>query len=390
MRTLFVIAITMMLSASTQAQVKPSPVPYFTFGKGLGIIAPDSTFSLNLRFRIQNRFAFKTESGTDLNISEVEARVRRMRLRFDGFVHSPKLTYVLQLSFSRGDMDYESLNFPNVIRDAYVQYAVSKQLAVGLGQTKLPGNRQRVNSSGDLQLADRSIVNSTFNIDRDFGAQFIYKTSFYVLRGAISSGEGRNITSSDKGLAYTGRFELLPFGAFTNGGDYFEGDLVRESKPKLSIGFVSSFNENAARTAGQLGTYLYEGRDIKTNMVDALFKYKGFSLAGEYILRETNNPITTNEDGDERYVYTGEGQNYQGGYVFKNNVEVVGRYSSVIPTQAILSKEKYKEEYTLGINKYIKGHRVKLQGDITLQSSYRPQSRVDHAWMCRFQIEAGI
>src|SRR5687768_12203540 len=98
-------------------QVKPSPLPYFTFGKGLGIIAPDSLFSMNIRFRMQNRVGIKTESGTDLGISEVEARVRRLRLRFDGFVYSPKLTYVIQLSFSRGDMDYESLSFPNVIRD---------------------------------------------------------------------------------------------------------------------------------------------------------------------------------------------------------------------------------------------------------------------------------
>lgn len=390
MRTFIIAGIALVLSFSSLAQVKPTPLPYFTFGKGLGITAPDSAFSLNLRFRLQNRFAFKTESGTDFNISEVEARVRRMRLRFDGFVYSPKLTYAVQLSFSRGDMDYESLSFPNVVRDAYVQYALTKQLSIGLGQTKLPGNRQRINSSGDLQLVDRSLVNSTFNIDRDFGAQFIYKTKFYVLRGAVSSGEGRNINASDKGLAYTGRFELLPFGSFTNGGEYFEGDLSREPKPKLSIAFVSSFNENAARTAGQLGTYLYEGRDIKTNMVDALLKYKGFSFAGEYIVRETNSPITFNEVGDQRYVYTGEGQNYQGGFLFKNNVEIVGRYSSIIPSQAILSKEKYKEQFTLGLNKYLKGHRVKLQGDLTLEKSYRPLSRIDHVWLCRFQIEAGI
>jgi hypothetical protein len=39
----------------------------------------------------------------------------------------------------------------------------------GFGQTKLPGNNQRVVSSGSLEFTDRTINNSRFNIDRDFG-----------------------------------------------------------------------------------------------------------------------------------------------------------------------------------------------------------------------------
>src|SRR5688572_14466692 len=232
MRKLILGALLLVISASSFAQQAPvaSPSPYFTFGKGLGIISPDSMYLLNIRFRMQNRVAFTTESGDDFTIDQVEARVRRLRLRFDGYVYSPKLTYLIQLSFTRGDMDYESLGFPNIVRDAFVQYAFTKSFSIGVGQTKLPGNRQRVNSSGDLQLVDRSLVNATFNIDRDFGIQVYYKRPKYVLRGAISSGEGRNISNSDNGLAYTGRVELLPFGQFTNGGDYFEGDLAREQK----------------------------------------------------------------------------------------------------------------------------------------------------------------
>jgi hypothetical protein len=44
---------------------------------------------------------------------------------------------------------------------------------VGFGQTKLPGNNQRVVSSGSLEFTDRTINNSRFNIDRDFGLLII-------------------------------------------------------------------------------------------------------------------------------------------------------------------------------------------------------------------------
>lgn len=374
-------------------QIQPiSPSPYFTFSKGLGITSPDSLFLLNIRFRMQNRAAFFTESGDEFTISQVEARVRRLRLRFDGFLYTPRLTYLIQLSFSRGDMDYESLGYPNVVRDAFVLYAVTNSFSIGLGQTKLPGNRQRVTSSGDLQMPDRSIVNSTFNIDRDFGLQMYLRKQKYVLRGAISSGEGRNINSSDNGLAYTGRGELLPFGPFTNGGDYFEGDLAREPKPKVSIGATYSLNKNATRTGGQLGGFLYAPTDMTTTEIDFLYKHAGWAFAAEYMKRTSPAPVTTNpDDGDVAYVYVGHGMNYQGSYLFRNNFEIVGKYSLVEPDSEIQSMEKQKKQYAIGASKYIKGHRIKLQTDATFEENKDLESgTLTDLWIFRFQIEVGI
>ncbi|NBW34448.1 MAG: porin, partial [Cytophagia bacterium] len=145
-KVLPILLLTMLVSLGLHAQ--NNMTPYFSYGKGLGITSPDSLFMLNIRFRIQNRFAFATESTEDLSVAEIEARVRRMRLRFDGFIYDTRLTYVIQLSFSRGDMDFEDTGYPNIVRDALVLYSFNKHFSVGLGQTKLPGNRQRVNSSG--------------------------------------------------------------------------------------------------------------------------------------------------------------------------------------------------------------------------------------------------
>lgn len=396
MKQFLIVTALILLSLLSFAQSPESPLPYFTYGKGLGITSPDSLFMLNIRFRMQNRLAFTTESADNLNLDKVEARVRRLRLRFDGFIYSRKLTYVIQLAFSRGDLDFDDTGFPNIIRDAMVLYRVNEHLTVGAGQTKLPGNRQRINSSGDLQFADRSIVNSAFNIDRDFGVQVYYQNNIskvtYGLRGAISSGEGRNFNSSDRGLAYTGRVELLPLGPFTNGGDYFEGDLEREPTPKLSLGASYSNNQNAIRTGGQLGTFLYDSRDITTEMVDFLFKYNGWAFAAEYLRRMADDPITTNLEGDQRYVYTGHGQNYQGSYLFRKNLELAARYSEVRPNLAIQTLTPRVRQYTMGVTRYIKGHRVKLQTDLTYEIRHWLKSGASDMdnWQLRFQIEIGI
>lgn len=397
MKKLFVLAFLLLAGEMLMAQQSGNPIPYFTYGKGLGITSPDSLFQLNIRFRIQNRIALKTAAADEIdNIEEVEARIRRLRLRFDGFIYSPKLTYVIQLAFSRGDWDYADTGYPNVIRDAMVIYSVNEHFAIGMGQTKLPGNRQRVNSSGDLQLPDRSIVNARFNIDRDFGLQFYYNNHFsnfhYVLRGAISSGEGRNIDSSDKGLAYTGRVELLPFGRFTNNGDYFEGDLVREKKPKVSIGFTASNNENSHRTGGQLGKPLFEARDIETGMIDFLLKYNGWAFATEFVKRTSYDPITTDIDGNIRYVFVGHGQNFQGSYLFPNNFELTARYSEVIADEDIQTQTPDTHQYTMGFTKYFRGHRVKLQSDLTYEDNLWQITGTENTnnWQWRFQIEVGI
>jgi phosphate-selective porin OprO and OprP len=393
------VLITSVISASAQqTQGINQQIPYFTYGKGLGITSPDSMFLMNIRFRMQNRVGIVTSSPTDWDPEQIEARVRRLRLRLDGYVYSPKLTYVLQLAFSRGDIDFEDSKFPNIIRDAMVIYNFNKHFALGMGQTKLPGNRQRVNSSGDLQLPDRSIVNSEFNVDRDFGVQLYYRNKIngfnYVLRGAVSSGEGRNFNDAQNGLAFTGRIELLPFGEFTNNGDYFEGDLAREPKLKLSLAGGFSNNENATRSGGQLGKFLYQPRDIETTMLDFLFKYRGLALAIEYLQRYAADPVTTDETDptQEQHVFVGNGQNYQGSYLFRSNYEIIGRYSVVNPANSINDIEPRLEQYTLGATKYLKGHRVKLQTEFTYaKDAWVLTNTDDHDYfIIRFQIEVGI
>jgi len=377
-------------------------MPSYNFSNGIGIVTPDSSFSLNFRFRMQARSAYSTVSESDLSAAEIEARVRRLRMRLEGFVIDPKLNYFIQLSFSRGDMDWvdndnSAINSsPNVVRDAVVIYKPTNNLSLIFGQTKLPGNRQRVVSSSELQFADRSIVNATFNIDRDFGFQAAYTGNiskmYYVLKGAISSGEGRNSVVSDGGLAYTGRLELLPLGKFTNKGDFFEGDLEREPKPKLSIASGYHHNESAARTAGTLGKDLYENRNIDVFFSDILFKYNGIALSAEYLNRKTNNPITLNELDMERIVYVGEGKMIQLSYIFKNNFEVAGRYAIVTPYKVVQESELQKREMGLGVTKYLKKHRVKLQGNLfynTTTDLYIDEVTLNN-WTAMFQIELGI
>ncbi|MDH5610565.1 MAG: OprO/OprP family phosphate-selective porin, partial [Cyclobacteriaceae bacterium] len=279
----------------------------------------------------------------------------------------------------------ESKNTANIVLDAVMKWDFTDNWSIWFGQTKLPGNRERVISSQKLQFVDRSLVNSRFNLDRDLGVQLHHtsKTGGMVWNQAIavSMGEGRNITEPNPGGGYefTGRIEFLPFGDFSGGGDYFGSDLKRENTPKLSIGVSGDMNYNSTRVNGNLGKFLidsvgdYVTNDLGSVFADMMFKYKGFSAMSEYAYRTTLN--ANNGFG------TGTGFVFQAGYLLPSNWELAARYTDI--QKATGSALKEQTEYTLGLSRYVVGHNLKVQTDI----SYDDFAASDNQWMFRFQTE---
>lgn len=385
---------------SDHNDIRLEQLPYYNFGKGVGITSADSIFQLNLRFRMQNRLTFYENEGEQ---SKYEGEIRRLRLRFDGYVGNPKFLYVIQLSFAPKDMGKTvDGEYANIIRDAAVTYNPNRNWSFIFGQTKLPGNRQRINSSGALQLTDRSINNAKFNIDRDFGIQAYYlqekKNDFgYNIKTAVSTGGGRNTgEKSTNSYALTGRVEFFPLGSFTKNGAFYEGDLAREKTPKLMFSGTFSHNNNASKSQGQTGDKLVAPITFNQVLLDGIFKYKGWAAMLAYMNRTTDDaivsPFLTDPLKKSSYVFAGSGMDYQVSYLFPSNYEVVGRVS----TQA-MKKQLYEQlnmpnttEFTIGANKYLWEHAFKLQAEITYDQLTFNQGSTKNNWYFRLQFEIGI
>lgn len=401
-----ILLLLLILSGKSFAQVKNSDteefklaaLPYYNYGKGLGMTSADSIFQLNIRFRMQNRVTVYEREDEE---TSYDAQIRRLRLRLDGYVGSPQFQYVLQLSFAPGDVGKieEGKNI-NIIRDAAITYKPNKNWNFIFGQTKIPGNRQRVNSSGALQLTDRSINNASFNIDRDFGFQAYYlnekKDKFsYNIKTALTSGNGRNISQEDTNVAISTKLELLPFGTFSKGGEYFEGDLAREKKPKLMISGAYHQNNDSWNDKGQLGEEIYEARDLKSVFVDAILKYQGWSGMFSYMSRNTDNPLTTKLDENNQlqtaFVYAGEGNDYQLSYTFPSKWEIIGRYSRQnVASEIYQLNIPNTKQHSIGITKYIWEHAFKIQTEFTYDKLHFYDGTNKNNWYVRFQIEMGI
>jgi hypothetical protein len=371
------ISLSMVLCFGAVAQETNAP----KFGKGLfNLIGKDSTWSMKVGMRFQTLATSSWDVNGGLNNPAASMLIRRSRLKFDGFAYSPKLKYKLELGLSNRDMSGASAftsNSPRYILDAVLKWNFSGNFVLWAGQTKLAGNRERVVSSGDLQMVDRSLLNSRFNIDRDIGLQLRHHfnlTDTFIVKEvfSISQGEGRNVTKGNLGgHQYTSRLEILPFGNFASKGDYKGSDLKFETSPKLAIGVTYDFNNNAVKNRSNQGSYMtndigfYE-TNISTLFVDAIYKHKGFSLMAEYANRDAADPYAKNSDGSLTgvEVQVGNGLNVQSGYLLSKTVELSTRYTNIALNKSITGKGS-ENQYTLGLSKYIAGHKLKVQTDLS-------------------------
>ena len=354
------------------------------FGNGMiNFIAKDSSFSVKFAPRIQSRYQSKwSYDGEDYDPADINFSVRRARLKFGGFAFSPKLKYKIELGLSNRDISGANVynrNTPRYILDAVVMWNFHENFELWAGQTKLPGNIERVVSSANLQLIDRSLLNSKFNIDRDVGIQLRHKLRLggnWIIKEkfSISQGEGRNITEGNiGGLQYTSRLELLPFGEFSSKGDYSQGDLKREKSIKAMFGFTYDINENAVKSRSNMGSYLIQSSgglfetDITTIFLDGVIKYNGFALTGEYANRDADQIEALEEDGRTKtgaVVGAGSASNIQGSYLFKNNFEITARYTNINFKE--ITRLSDLKQITFGVSKYVVGHSLKIQADISL------------------------
>ena len=63
-------------------------MPNIEVGKGITFRPKNDSYELTLRFRMQNMVGLHFNDR--FSLSEAEAQIKRLRLRFDGYIFSPK------------------------------------------------------------------------------------------------------------------------------------------------------------------------------------------------------------------------------------------------------------------------------------------------------------
>ena len=373
----------------------------YKFGEGLRFVG-ESGYNVRITGYAQPMSELKSINSEESNSSRY--RMRRVRLRMDGQSSNERFKYRFQVDLSGVSEIGESDEDP--LLDAYVDYALTNRISVKFGQrSTYTDNRELFMNSNSLQLVERSRLTSAFSSIREFG--LFISGRFRAGRGSylrphfvLTNGDGKNVYSRDRGgLKIGGRVDYLPFGLFTNMGQFRQIDVMREQVPKLVIGVHYSKNNGMSSRRGR-----YSGRIIYLNAndqeslpdytkygVDFLFKYKGFSALGEYIKSTAEVPsditqrIRNNGSISESFLVNevqdvdsyvkgrmmlGSAYNIQMGYLFKNGFSVDSRYTHLIADEnSFLNNETFYNRpnyYTLGIGKLLgRNYGFKVQASVT-------------------------
>jgi hypothetical protein len=381
----------------------------YKFGDGLRFVG-ESGQSIRLTGYAQPMAELKNIDSVDLNSSRY--RMRRLRLRIDGQTKDPRFKYRLQVDLS-GVSEIGEVN-EDPLMDAYVDYAPNNSFSVKFGQrTTYADNRELWMSSNSLQLVERSRLTSAFASIREFGV-FVTgriksgRGSFLRPYFVLSNGDGKNVMGNDKGgLKIGGRIDYLPFGLFTNIGQFRQIDVMREQVPKLVVGAHYSHNSGISSRRGRYsGRILYLNSNDEESLpdyfkygADFLFKYRGFSALGEYVksaatvptditqrIRSSNGTITSdflapytdgnNGDLNDMINYVkgrmmlGSAYNFQLGYLFKNNFSIDGRYTHLIADEnSFMNNATFYNRpnyYTIGVTKLSgRNYGFKIQASLT-------------------------
>ena len=105
------------------------------FGKGVYLVANDSSFSMKFNARVQSLLLFEAPVGSENLMDDMTSNwlIRRSRLKFSGFAYSPKVKYKIELGLSNRDHGGESIhtnNTSNLILDAFLRWNFYKNMEI--------------------------------------------------------------------------------------------------------------------------------------------------------------------------------------------------------------------------------------------------------------------
>jgi len=394
----------------------------YNFGEGYHFTNPNGS-TMKLEGYIQPYYDSEIYKDSDQPNAD-RFRLRRLRVRFSGKSANERFGYRFQVDLAGADEAERDIN--SFLLDAYVSYKVAKRIEFIFGQrATYTDNRELFMNSYSLQLPERSRLTSAFASIREFG--FFAKGSFRTGKGTylkpyitVTNGDGANVFTNDRGgLKYGARLDFLPFGLFTNFGQFRQADVVRELTPKLVVGATVNYNDGISSRRGRNSGRIFYLNDVNNNGmlddgeerlpdygkfgIDFMFKYKGFSVIGEYhksfadipddinlrndIFGDDINVLTdrfrgrvsptsdefrdfTPQEYARRQMMLGEAYNIQAGYLFKNGYSIDARYTHINADRfSFLNNATFynrPDYYTVGISKYLnRSYGAKIQASYT-------------------------
>ena len=323
-------------------------------------------YKMNVQLRFQFRAVYISSDSTFFINEEDNAKssfnIQRARIKIGGHAFKPYLNYYLEYDFPSNNL----LNFE-------LTYSKYEWLQLKVGQWKINYNTERYISSGKQQLADRSIANRYFTLDRQMGVAlkgnvFTNKIGSSSYNLGVFNGSGIGTKNENGNVLLFARYQWNF--SKTIAKSYFS-DLQTLQKPEGFVAFSYVNNQSAYTNFSSSGGSELPGYpagsksqyQITQLAMELFFKYKGFSLTNENHVKNVLDVVQNSESTlYGGYIMTGYFM-HQTVHFIPKDLEFVVRYAQVQNTSLF---NHSINEYSSGFNWFFNEHRNKL----TLDFSY--------------------
>jgi hypothetical protein len=200
---------------------------------GFVVRSPGNRFLLRPRVRVQGLYTgeIASEGSADLSAPDVSSfSVAHAEVILEGHAVSPSFEYRLQLDAA----------VPQPLEDAFVQWRMTRSVAVRAGQFKLPYGLQNLYWTAALEFVDVAEPTTAFSPGWDRGLEVVGRPLAGRLQYqlAVMNGAGANVPNDNVDLAYAVRIVAAPFGPLPE----TEGDIEGHARPLVSGGLSGFYN----------------------------------------------------------------------------------------------------------------------------------------------------
>lgn len=318
-------------------------------GKHFFVQSADGAFALYAGGQIDFRYIYNNQDASGVDEDEGGFQTRRIKIKLDGHISSPKIGYHLQLSKSSSSSDI-------YLQEWNVSHQLNDNINVAGGVMKLPFLKEELTSSSKLLAAERTPTGEFFTLNRAEGVRLTYDDGPIRITAMLSDGANSSHTEFDDDeteVALTGRIDYLVEGERSQLKDFTgwsgEGQV-------LNIGGAYHLEYGDGRNSGS--------SDYHAHTIDAQYENGPVNLFAAYTGASIDPDESTAADRDM------DGLVVQGGvHIVPDKFELFAQWFYI---DGDVSGEDEFDGCVFGFNYYINGHRTKFTTDVILLNDALP------------------
>lgn len=343
-------------------------------GKNFFLKSNDGAFVLKVAGQIQLRAIWDFQSDREDEVSQDDDfddtaadvtvededdfgfQVRRAKIKFFGNVPGSQIDYLLTLATDRGTSDGTPEDGNVYMEDIVIGRAINDNWYISGGKQKLPFLREELTSSSRLLAVERGLVTEFFTLDRAEGVQFDYDNNDNF-RASLAFSDGADSETSDFGMdeveiAITARGDLRLMG---------DWDAIKDQTAWQG-------QDDALFVGGAIHWQLGDGNnaDYSTSAVadyfawtiDGSYENGGGLSASAAVVGGHMDPDTAGVTDRDMY-----GLQLSGAYNIDDQWQPFLRWEWIDQDLAAGLDDEL-QALTFGVNRYVRGHNVKITADI--------------------------